>query len=1044
MSTSIQVTQSLITCLLFCLCLSSQCWASTNTDANNDSTIGQVTVALKEYQQLLQALQNKPVTAPSNVSFGPAKAYISVSHFNEKTSALVNLSFRVAIHNSEWVAVPLFQQNMALTEASVTINGKQQNIELYQSPQGLSWLSNKAGEYHFKFSYLLDARSFEQGSVLSLPLANTPSTAITATIPGRHPDATIIAAEGLKISFNKTSTIIKAQVSAMPGMQLSWSSSSKDPYVINRAFYQGIAHKDAVEWQVDYQLQVFSHKPQWLPLLPTTISLSKVELNGKAATVQAQNKYFAVLLEKPGRQTIHVKFWTPIETGKGPESVLLQLPAVPVSEVELSLPGEKKVSVIPATHINSQIKTVNKKTFTVARLFLPLQSEARFSWSAATPQIAKEELRANASLYHLLHAEEGVLHGQVRVKLEINRGQTNTLTLNIPPNTDIIKVDADGASVSDWRIEPGSSAEKRLLKVFLNRAISGDFEFVIAYEKLLALNSADKSEDDAVTTPLFHMQDVQRQSGMLALLAAKNLTLKPIKNQHMASVGENQLPAQIRNTLAKSVAHTYKYFHPEASLHVTVLPPERKQGKFDVSIETLVSIADVNLMGQASLMLNIKTGSLMELQLSLPDNVNILSLSGPSIRNHQIKKMPSGEQHIHVAFTQEMEGQFRLELNYERILVSDGKSINVPLVKVLNSEVEHGQIAVEALAAVEVEAAQVSHLSTLDIGSLPLQLLQKATNPILLAYRYVRSENPYSLNLKVTHHQELDVQVANIDKAIYNTLFTEDGVSVTSANFMLRNTRKQFLRLQLPADSEVWSVKVDNKTVKPAESKGRGQDEDGNPIGQTVLIKLINSREAFPIEVVYTTPSQKLGFWGNIESYLPLPDLVVTQSFWHLHLPEGLDYHLANSNLRRIPNVFQAQPRGGQQAMNQLAGLSQAIAVDVPKRGVRFSFEKLYANQASDSNFVNIRYRHQAIQQSGLWISLVLALIICVLILGQRAGTTTLNKVLLLASLLAWMAAIINLSPPLLPSLLVFALAAVILMIQVLKQYRQGRQVLTD
>ena len=59
---------------------------------------------------------------------------------------------------------------------------------------------------------------------------------------------------------------------------------------------------------------------------------------------------------------------------------------------------------------------------------------------------------------------------------------------------------------------------------------------------------------------------------------------------------------------------------------------------------------------------------------------------------------------IELAFTQEMEGQFPVEILYERIMAGGEAQAPVPTLSVPAAEVEHGRIAVEALAAVEVRA----------------------------------------------------------------------------------------------------------------------------------------------------------------------------------------------------------------------------------------------------------------------------------------------------------------------------------------------------
>jgi hypothetical protein len=100
---------------------------------------------------------------------------------------------------------------------------------------------------------------------------------------------------------------------------------------------------------------------------------------------------------------------------------------------------------------------------------------------------------------------------------------------------------------------------------------------------------------------------------------------------------------------------------------------------------------------------------------------------------HQDEQAP----YIDLAFTQEMEGQFRIEVSYERIMVDSEAEAPVPTLSVADAEVEHGRIAVEALTAVEVQPGAAQQLATVDINELPRQLGLKTTNPILLAYKAI-------------------------------------------------------------------------------------------------------------------------------------------------------------------------------------------------------------------------------------------------------------------------------------------------------------------
>jgi hypothetical protein len=184
----------------------------------------------------------------------------------------------------------------------------------------------------------------------------------------------------------------------------------------------------------------------------------------------------------------------------------------------------------------------------------------------------------------------------------------------------------------------------------------------------------------------------------------------------------------------------------------------------------------------------------------------------------------------------------------------------------VDAEVEQGRLAVEALAAVEVQVASAQQLSSLDPSELPQQLILKTTNPILLGYKYVHVDPPYELVLRMTRHREVDVQTAAIDRADYHTLFTADGLAVTTAHFSVRNSRKQFLRVRLPKGADLWSAAVDGKPEKPAISSNGSNDA-----APEILVKVINSVQGFPVELIYATPVSVMDRLGRVNAHLPRP-----------------------------------------------------------------------------------------------------------------------------------------------------------------------------
>ena len=113
------------------------------------------------------------------------------------------------------------------------------------------------------------------------------------------------------------------------------------------------------------------------------------------------------------------------------------------------------------------------------------------------------------------------------------------------------------------------------------------------------------------------------------------------------------------------------------------------------------------------------------------------------------------------------------------------------------------------------------------INELPRQLVLQTTNPILLAFKYVRAEPEPQLAAHASRDTAVvDVQEAAIDSAEYKTLFTRDGLSVTTARF-IREERAQavFAHRAAVENSEVWSVFVAGRTEKPALAEAEDDSE---------------------------------------------------------------------------------------------------------------------------------------------------------------------------------------------------------------------------
>ncbi len=914
-----------------------------------DSKPGEVKLPLNQYNQMIDKIRDPakiPRQTPADYALGHARVSVSVKEIDNRATANIKVDLSIDVLEDDWVLIPILPSGTPVR--SVTVGGSP--VELVTLETGMSWSVKKAGSYQMRLEYSVDAVRSKYGVSLPVPVPRASATSFTAKLPGTGLDVAVIPSADTQTSISGSQTIVKAAIPATSGIQVSWRAPSDDIPSISRAVYNGSLVQDAVIWTGVFSIELFNDQTATIKVVPGGVILMDIRADGKESPVLIEDGFFATRIKGQGNHRITVKFQIPVTRQNGPPRIDLSIPPVPVSQFSLTLPGKKEISVTPTSNVEH--KTDDKKT--TALVHFPMTSQVSFSWAEAVPEDIRTELRANASLYHTVHAEEGVLYAKAISVYEITSGETNILELELPDNIQINRITAASGAISDWRVIPRKQNKQEILNIFLDRKIKKSFTFEIFYDR--SILGANK--DDPIPIPLLKAMNVQRQRGMVALLASKELTLKPVEQEKVTRVGENQLPAFVRDSVEMTIAHTFKYVETSPKLIVQATSPERKQGKFDAMVNTLISLGDVTMTGAATIEVNVKSGSIMDLQLKLPPRVNFLSLTAPSLRTYKQNSEETG-QIIDVQFTQEMEGQFRIEVSYELIMADSIADIAVPTLAVQGAEVEQGRIALEALTAVEVQPSSVQQLSSLDPSELPQQLILKTTNPILLAYKYVHVDPPYKLTLKITRHKEIEIKSAAIDRAVYHTLFTRDGLAVTTAKFVVRNNRKQFLRVKLPKDSKVWSATVDGKPEKPALAETeKDKEKDGKP---NVLIKIINSSQGFPVTLIYQTPVSKLGTMGRVTAALPVPDMVVTHSHWDVFLPDGFSYGRPRTDMDIVGKKKKVLSKEmsaylAKDAAGEVGREMAPLQITVPSSGIHFAFKKIYANQADQEVKFSIPY----------------------------------------------------------------------------------------
>jgi hypothetical protein len=318
---------------------------------------------------------------------------------------------------------------------------------------------------------------------------------------------------------------------------------------------------------------------------------------------------------------------------------------------------------------------------------------------------------------------------------------------------------------------------------------------------------------------------------------------------------------------------------------------EKLPSKVYAEVDHLLSIHEDALRLNSDVVLTILHSEIDEVSLVLPNDWNLLGVSGEGVGDWR-EKLRNGQHAIMVPFTYGRQGTAVVNVVAEKPISDKGASNAFAGFRVLNMVRETGYVGVELNTGAEVKVAAAEALDRVAVSKLPPILYNKSAKPLILAYKYLR--HPFSLVLDVEKHEKIAVPMASAVSANAVTLFTEDGKIVHRLIYQIRNSEKQFLEMRLPKGADVWSVFVGNEAVESS------MGSDGR-----LLVPLIRSRftgrrlETFPVEVIYCLSEKPFRLLSRRDAALPAVDVMTSQILWSVYVPNDYSYYYFKSTLEK-------------------------------------------------------------------------------------------------------------------------------------------------
>jgi len=819
-------------------------------------------VPWQEFQALLEAskLQADKGKAPKD------HALTAVELIAEPRDGALEIvgQFLVYVAEDKWVKVPLLPASVPIGETA-RIDGM-----LVREDEVMHLATSEKGRHELELTFPLPIDKKAGGNVVSIPALQASTAVLTLTLPGTDLDVTVTPALSSTREIIKGQTLFRAVLPPGKPVELRWLATPRARWAVHKAEYAvNVIDKKTADVQLNAELEVFTKDWLRIPIASTQAAVESVTLDEQDAVLDVGKTHVSLVTSAAGRHQLQVRLSRRVSRVKGVPALDLFSVGGAITTLTVKLPeANQEIRVEPGS--KAQLTSAADGTTLVAQL--PATSSVKLQWTEAVAE--EERVRLYAESAHVVRVAQSVLEATSVIEYEVLRGEVAKLTARVPEDAAVRSVECP--NIREWRRQGDS------IVMYLTRPVKQKCVALIRLERLAKAWPAE------ITSLRAAPQGVERDRGVVVVEKNEDYELKPTVGAGITRIGAEALPDRARPILRGQAAYVFKYVKAPFDLKVAADEAEEKAAEIYARVDTLATVKEGNLRCKADVALTIYKASVSELRLKLPGDVTVLNVNAASMRGYDIEK-DGDDQLLKVGLLARVRKSYTCNVVYERMLGNEPE-VALPALQVDGAKIESGNVAVRSEANVEIKVTSVEGARRVDVAELPDALLGSDSRALLLAFHYPR--RPFGVTLSLKQFQDVEVRPSIVDSANLTTVCTEDGIVITNAEYTIRNKERQFLRLTLPEDAEIWALTVSGRSATPA------RDKEG-----LLLVPLEKSQTKgqnlapFRVQLMYRLQFPELDGRGKLRLAVPQADITTSQLFWSLYLPAKYTYFGFDGNV---------------------------------------------------------------------------------------------------------------------------------------------------
>src|SRR6185503_147220 len=236
-------------------------------------------------------------------------------------------------------------------------------------------------------------------------------------------------------------------------------------------------------------------------------------------------------------------------------------------------------------------------------------------------------------------------------------------------------------------------------------------------------------------------------------------------------------------------------------------PVAQREVRFLSDVKQVISVGDSQLRLTALCDVNVIQGEAAEFKMALPAGFELTTASGNSLESSEVS---GNTLTLRVHDPARRNHQFLIAIERS----NRETKVDAPLLAFEGAQRETGELLVEGVGAMELEAKESGGLRRMDVREAGAITRSLSRFPLQAAFRYNRrgTDDP-KLQLEWRQFLDADVLSAVAERATVTTLTTIEGRSLTEISLRVRNHAKPFMKVDLPVGAQLLSAEVEGQRV---------------------------------------------------------------------------------------------------------------------------------------------------------------------------------------------------------------------------------------